>query len=138
MGEIVVFDAAAFVEAYPQFSVLTEAQLNNAFDVACLILDNTASSPVPYNPDKGVMVRKVLLWLLVCHLATLALRPATQAGALTNATEGSVSVGFTLPQSGLNAAYFNQSPCGQTFWQAVRPYLVGVKYYKSCNYHPWG
>ena len=71
---VVVFDPQEFREAYPRFvdpktgqPLLTDAQLRQAFDVACLLLDNTDSSPVPYDPVHGVMIRKTLLYLLVCH-----------------------------------------------------------------------
>ena len=135
---VVVFDPQAWLEAYPQFQgQLTDAQLMQAFNVACLMLDNTDASPVPYDPDNGVETRKILLWLLVCHLATLALRPVNQSGPLTSASEGSVSTGFQVPQS-LNGQYFVQTPCGSTFWQAIRKYVVGGRYYDICHFHPWG
>lgn len=135
---VVEFDPAAWLEAYPQFQgQLSEAQLAQAFDVACLLLDNTDASPVPYDPSNGIETRRVLLWLLVCHLATLALRPLNQSGPMTSATEGSVSVGFQVPQT-VNGAYFVQTPCGASYWQAVRKFVVGGRYYDACRYHPWG
>lgn len=135
---IVVFDAAEWLDAYPQFKgQLTDAQLVQAFGVACLMLDNTAASPVPYDPEKGIETRKVLLWLLVCHLASLALRPVNQSGPMTNATEGSVSVGFQVPAV-QNGRYFAQTACGDTFWQAVRKWMAGGRYYDERRYHPWG
>ena len=136
---VVVFDPAAFREAYPQFTaaLLTDAQLQQAFDVACLLLDNTDGSPVPYDPENGVMIRKTLLYLLVCHMATMALWPVGQSGPMSNATEGSVSVGFSLPQN-TGKAFYNQTPCGQAFWQAVQPYAAGGRYYAAKHYHPWG
>lgn len=135
---VVVFDPAYFVEQYPQFKgVLTDAQLQQAFDVACLMLDNTNQSPIPYDPEKGVVIRCTLLNLLVCHLATRALWQSGQAGTVSTATEGSVSVGFSLPTK-TDGEYFKSTPCGQTFWQAVRPYLSGGRYYAIRHYHPWG
>lgn len=135
---VVVFDPAEWLEVYPQFKgLLTDAQLTQAFNIACLMLDNTDSSPVPYDPDKGIETRKILLWLLVCHLAALALRPVNQSGPMTSATEGSVSVGFMVPTA-LNGQYFQQTPCGQSYWQAIKKYVVGGKYYDICHYHPWG
>ncbi len=140
---IVIFDADAFRNAYPQFAAadgkpfLTDGQLGQAFDVACLMLDNTDQSPVPYNPDKGVMIRRTLLWLIVCHLAAMALWPSGQAGPMTNAAEGSVSVSFSAPPS-QGKAYWNQTPCGQAFWQAVQRYVAGGRYYAVKHYHPWG
>lgn len=135
---VVQFDPQEWMEVYPDFQgKLTDAQLLFAFDLACQILDNTDASPVPYDPDKGIESRKVLLWLLVCHIATLALRPAGQAGTLTSATEGSVSTGFQLPNF-LNGAYFNQSSCGQSYWQAIKKYIIGGRYYDISKYHPFG
>lgn len=136
---IVVFDPAHFREAYPRFTedLLTDAQLQQAFDVACLILDNTGQSRIPYDPEKGILIRQTLLYLLVCHLATLALWGPGQAGPMSNAAQGSVSVGFSVPQY-TNGQYFSQTPCGQTLWQALQPYLVGGRYYAARHYHPWG
>ena len=136
---IVVFDPARFREVYPRFTedLLTDAQLQQAFDVACLMLDNTGQSRIPYDPDKQILVRQTLLYLFVCHLATLALWGPGQAGPMSNATQGSVSVGFSVPQY-LNGQYFAQTPCGQTLWQALQPYLVGGRYYAAKHYHPWG
>ena len=135
---VVVFDPQEWLEAYPQFKdKLTDAQLENAFGIACLLLDNTDASPVPYDPAKGIETRKVLLWLLVCHLTTLAMRPVGQAGALTSATEGSVSTGFQIPTTP-NAQYFMQTSCGQSYWQALRKFVVGGRYYDKIHFHPWG
>ena len=140
---IVSFIANEFRDAYPQFvasdskPILTDAQLAQAFDVACLMVDNTEQSRIPFDPEKGVMVRRTLLWLVVCHLATMALWPAGQAGPMTNASEGSVSVGFAAPPS-QGKAYWSQTPCGQAFWQAIQRYIVGGRYYAVKPYHPWG
>lgn len=139
---VVVFDPQAFLEAYPKFApggkpLLTDAQLQQAFEVACLLLDNTDASPVPYDPDRGIMIRRTLLWLIVCHLATLALWPLGQSGPVASATEGSVSTSFTVPQN-TGKAFWNSTPCGQTFWQALQPYVVGGRYFGVRHYHPWG
>jgi hypothetical protein len=136
---VVVFDPAAFREMYPQFTeeLLTDAQLQNAFDVACLCVDNSDASALPYDPDNQVYIRRTLLNLFVCHLASMALWPAGQSGPMSNATQGSVSVGFSVPTA-VNGQYFSQTPCGQTFWQAIRPYLIGGRYYANKVIHPWG
>ena len=139
-----VFDPQAFRETFPRFvdpktgqPLLTDAQLRQAFDVACLLLDNTDASPVPYDPANGVMIRRTLLCLLVCHLATLALWPAGQSGPVASATEGSVSVSFSMPRNA-GKAFYAQTPCGQTFWQAIQPYAVGGRYHAARYWHPWG
>ena len=77
---IVVFNSAEFLEIYPRFvGVLTPAQLTNAFDCSCLLLDNSDGSVVPYDPDNGVNDRKTLLYALTCHLCEMALTNAVWA-----------------------------------------------------------
>lgn len=136
---VVVFDPAEFREAYPKFTtdLLSDGELQNAFEVACVVVDNTPKSKIPYDPDNGVEIRKTLLYLLICHLATLALWPVGQSGPQSNATQGSVSVGFAIP-TWLNGQYFNQTPCGQTFWLLIQRYLIGGRYYAAKVFHPWG
>lgn len=135
---VVQFDAAAFLEIYPQFSgQLTTAQLEWCFQQACLLMDNTDNSPIPYDPENGVETRKILLWYLVCHLATLMLRPINQSGPVSNATEGSVSVGFAVPQN-RPGEWYKQTACGDAYWQYMQRYAIGGKYYAKYNFHPWG
>ena len=136
---VVEFAPSDFREFYPQFTadIITDGQLTQAFNVACLILDNSDSSPVPYDPANNVYIRQTLLTLLVCHLATLALWPLGQSGPVASASEGSVSVSFRLPTRP-DGAYFKQTPCGQSYWQAVLPYMRGGRYYLVSRYHPWG
>lgn len=135
---IVTFDSGEFLSIYPRFSgVLTPAQLQNAFDVACLVLENTDSSVVPYDPTNGINDRKTLLYALTCHIASMALWGNGQAGPASGATEGSVSVSFAVPDV-TNASWFKMTPCGQLFWQATRKYVVGGRYYARRYSHPWG
>ena len=139
---VVEFAPSEFLEAYPQFApngkqLLLDGQLRQAFDVACLLLNNSDRSPVPYYPEKGIMIRRTFLWLIVCHLCTLALWQPGQSGPLASATEGSVSVSFSIPNV-TGKEYWSQTPCGSTYWQAIRPYALGGRYYGMKNYHPWG
>ena len=135
---IYVFDKEDWLEAYPQFKgLVTDAQLDYAFKIAETLLDNTESSPVPYDPENGIVTREILFYMLICHLVTLALRPINQAGPTSNATEGSVTVGFQIPTS-VNGQYFMQTPCGQSYWQSIRKYIVGGRYYDQKHFHPWG
>lgn len=136
---VVEFDPSVFRELYPRFTseIITDSQLNQAFSVACLMLDNSDSSVVPYDPQSGVLVRQTMLNLLVCHIATLALWPPGQSGPVSSSTEGSVSVSFALPQS-RNGEYFCQTPCGQAYWTAIQAYIRGGRYYPVHNVHPWG
>ena len=59
---IVTFDSDEFLAIYPRFAgVLTPAQLQNAFDVACLVLDNSEGSIVPFDPANNVDERLSLI-----------------------------------------------------------------------------
>lgn len=134
---VVVFNAEEFKAMYPQFTVglveslPTEEQMQHAFDVAALLADNTERSRIPYAPERGVETRKRLLYLLVCHLLTLAVRGAA-VGALSSATEGSVSASFAVPPLTNNLAWYAQTPCGLTFWQLWQQYSLGGRYVRYC------
>ena len=126
---VVTFDVTAFRAAYPQFSKVTDAQLNNFFSIACLILDNTDSSPVADTTE-----RSVLLNLLVCHFSTLYLR-GSLSGALSSASEGSVSTGFTPPPFTHQNWWYLQTPCGAAYWQATLKYRSGGRYFAYVSDH---
>lgn len=134
---VVQFDAADFLELYPQFvGKVTEKQMQYAFKQACLFVDNTENSPFPYDPENGVEKRKILLDLLTCHLLSLSLWEINQAGPLTNATEGSVSVGYQAPTG--SDEWYKLSKCGRDYWMLMHKFGLGGKYYPKPNYHPWG
>lgn len=127
---VVVFDSAEFKAINPQFADFTDAQLQFAFDVACLVADNTERSRIPYSPPAD-NTRKTILYLLVCHLCELAIRGGGFVGNMTSAAEGSVSVGIAAPTNP-NAAWFNQTQCGATAWQLLLPYMLGGRLYNGC------
>lgn len=135
---VVPWDEDSFLVRNPQFvGKLTSAQLLQAWDIACLIQRNDAKSMIPYAPEKGVYTRRTILYLLTCHLATLALRPYDQAGPVSSATEGSVSVSFSVPTD-LDKYYFLQTPCGATYWQLIKQFAYGGYYFNNQEAHSWG
>lgn len=135
---IVAFNSEEFLSIYPRFfGVLSPAQLTNAFDSSCLLLDNTDGSMVPYDPENSVKDRKTILYALTCHLCEVALRQAGQSGPISGASEGSVSVSVAVPDI-TNGSWFKQTPCGQFYWQATRKYVIGGRYVAQRYYHPWG
>lgn len=134
---VVPWDEDLFISMNPQFEdKLTSGQLLQAWEIACLILRNDSKSMVPYAPEKGIYTRRTLLYLLVCHLSTLALRPYDQAGPVSSATEGSVSASFAVPTNP-DSTYFCQTPCGATYWQLIKQYALGSYYFAVEEYHPW-
>ena len=145
--QVVTWDAADFLATYPQYgegmpSYVPAETLSGYFDVACSIVDNTESSPIPYDPENGVYQRKIVLYALVCHLATVNAWGANgQNGPLASANEGSVSVSFQSAQykgqSDL-AVWLRQTPCGQTAWMLLSRYAYGGRLYTVKHCHPWG
>lgn len=123
---VVVLDIPPFRVMYPQFAKLTDAQIEQAFRVACLLLDNTEASRVPYVPGANTE-RETLLYLLTCHLCELAQRGNGLVGTMTAAAEGSVNATFNLPQIP-NAEWYSQTQCGLTYWTATLKYRQG-RYY---------
>lgn len=138
----VVWNETEWRTLYPQFSTITSDQLTAMWKMATAIIDNTEGSLIPYDPDLGVYVRQIVLYALMCHLATIATQQAAgQPGTLTNASEGSVSAGFYMPQfpaGGVSAAWYNQTPCGRTVWVMLRRFSLGGRYYPVKYIHPFG
>ena len=126
---VVAFNPEEFKGLYPQLADFTDAQLQNYFDVACLVVNNTERSMVPYNPP-GVTTRKTILYLLVCHQCELSLRRGV-VGILTSVSQGSVSAGFAAPTNP-GAEWFNQSQCGATAWQILQGFMHGGRLYNGC------
>lgn len=122
----VVFDPAEFKEVYPQFANTADTVCRFAFTEAELYLNNTDASIVS-NEEK----RKLLLYMLTCHILTLKERGGDTVGQLSSASEGSVSVSYSVP-SVAGAEWFSQTQCGLAFWQAIKPYTLGPRYYGRC------
>lgn len=123
--DVVVFDVDEFKTLYPQFENVDEAVLQNYFNAATLLLDNTDKSPV-----KDLAERKMLLYMLTCHIATLKKRGDSIVGTITAATEGKVNVSVT-PLVNMN--WYTQTVCGSLYWQATAKYRVGVRYVAYCR-----
>lgn len=140
---VVSYNQEKFLDVYPAIKTqyldgkLTDAQLQYCFQLAGLFLDNTDSSRIPYDPEAGIETREILIFLLMCHIVTMALWPIGQSGPIASASQGSVSTSFQSPQ-GQGPEWFKLTPCGQTFWQAMRKYSIGGRYYSFHEYHPWG
>lgn len=124
MSGSVVFDYDEFKSLFPEIET-TNVKAQWAFDSACLIVNNAPCSIVCC-----LCERKKLLYLLTAHVLYLQNRGAGSVGALSNAHEGSVSVGYaSLGQLGQN--YFGQTQYGLLFWQLVKKYMSGF-YVPEC------
>lgn len=119
MSGIVAFDVGEFRGIYPSIK-LTDQQLNNCFSKAEIILNNTNCSPV-----KDLKERKILLYLLTAHYATLQTRIESgneAVGRISSATEGSISASFDYGQVPQSAAWYLQTPYGAEYWAMTKKY----------------
>ena len=122
---VVSFNYNEFTTLYPEFATVSQTVAENKFNLACLILTNTPASVVT-NLDE----RKQLLYLLTAHVLFLQNRGNGSVGAISNAHEGSVSVGYaSLGQ--LGQTYFGQTQYGLLFWMMVKKYMSGF-YVPEC------
>lgn len=123
--KVVIFDPQEFKTLYPEFAKTEDATLTLYFNAACLLLDNTEKSMV-----KDLAERKMLLYMLTCHIATLKANGNTLVGMITSASEGKVSVSLTPFQ---NANWYMTTQCGAMYWQATAKYRVGIRYHAYCH-----
>jgi hypothetical protein len=122
---VVVFDPEAFKAAYTAFSTVSDAQLNLAFELAQNYVSNDDCSPVPYNPPT-VNTRADVLNLLVAHIAQIMFGvngqpPSGLVGRVSNASEGTVSVGVEMPTTP-QTAWWYQTTWGALAYAALAPY----------------
>lgn len=121
---VVVFDPEEFKTVYPEFANVPDAVLTTYFNAACLLLDNTKNSVV-----RDLVERKTLLFLLVCHIATLKKLGNSTVGMISAATEGKVNVSFATLQ---NPKWYQLTQCGNIYWAATAKYRIGVRWYEGC------
>lgn len=113
---VVVFDSSAFKVRYSEFSSSSDDLLSAYFDEATLILNNTDSSIVT-----DLVERKVLLWLLTAHIASINKNPSGLVGRLASSTEGSVSVSMQY-NSSQQSQWYEQTRYGAEYWAMTAKY----------------
>lgn len=129
---IVTFDPAVFKTVFPAFDTVADAALQGNFARAELQLRNSCGSRV-----KNANQRDLLLNLLTAHITALmngvnGQQPGGLVGRVSDATEGSVSVGSEYSSTvGQSQAYYIQTPWGAEFWQATARYRTMV-YVAQC------
>jgi hypothetical protein len=110
---VVEFDVEEWRELYPGFALVADGLLERDFVFAEVLLKNTCCSRVV-----AANKRQTLLYLLVAHIASLFdLKPTpAPVGRLSEATEGSVSVGFDFGTITPNEAWYAQTQFGAMYW----------------------
>lgn len=119
---IVQFSAPEFVLLYPEFTGLTNGQMQNGFNDAQICLNNSCASRV-----RDANVRLILLYALTAHFTFLQygsndgagniVPPPGIVGRIDSATEGSVSVAASYStQVSQTMAFYIQTKYGAKFW----------------------
>lgn len=133
---VVTFDYAAWSARYPALSKSVDETLAQSyFDEATLYLNNTPRSIV-----RDLGRRTLLLGMLVAHLATLNLTDdqggnGGLVGRVASATRGSVSISTDFGATSEQAAWFNQTQPGASFWVAAR-YLRQARFIPGTSTRP--
>ena len=120
---VVEFDVVEFRSMYPKITA-TDAQLEMFFLEAELLFNNTPQSCV-----KDLKKRKIYLYLVVAHLATLQAevdKGNTLVGRLSSASEGSVSVSSDYGTLGKNEKWWAQTPYGAKYWTLTAPFRTSL------------
>lgn len=126
---IATLDPSEFRSIYPEFIDLPDLVIENIFQYAELIIENTGSSIV--TDDKK---RKLFLYLLSAHIAFLNGRlsddpgMAGMAGTITSSTQGTTSVGMNIGTLTGSNSWLSQTRYGTMLWKMLRPY-VSLMYY---------
>lgn len=133
MGLIVPLDIPLFREMYPKLADASDAQITLWWGVACELVGNSQSSRIPYNPPH-VMTRQIILYAALCHVGSLSRRDGGLVGRLQSAAQGTVntSLGYT---DRANAVWWNQTQCGATVWQLLKPWRTGGIYFTGRRCH---
>jgi hypothetical protein len=132
---IAVFDFATWAARYPELASISSVLAGAYFSEACLYLDNTDASLV-----KDANIRLMLLNILTAHIAKMNAAingiPASDiVGRISNATEGSVSVGAELQLPQGIPQWYGQTRYGIAYWTAMAPYRT-MRYRVGKLYNP--
>jgi hypothetical protein len=119
------FDIEKFRTIYPQFAEIPDTTLEFMWNNALMISGLEHDTRVPDEEKEN------LLFMLVCHLATLATRGT--AGAMTSAKQGEVQVTYSAPTSnpGTDEGWYMLTPCGSAYWQIIKKYRLGGLWFKG-------
>lgn len=101
---------------------LTNEQIEFYYQLAVRLLGKKEKSIIEDDEE-----RELAYQLMVCHIITINGRNG-MIGTITNASEGSVSVGTQIPQS-LTQSYLSTTPCGLWLWELLTKYRKGIRWY---------
>jgi hypothetical protein len=113
----VLFVKSDFIATYPEFSTLTDPQLNSYFAQAQIHVNNTDTSVI-----SDLAERAIILYLVTAHIAALFSSTSSLVGRISSATEGSVSVSADFGAVTGSQAWWVQTRYGAQAWQMIKQY----------------
>jgi hypothetical protein len=121
-GQQVGFDYLEWLQTYPEFEAISEANAYGYWREATLYLANDGTGPVTDDASQSRLLNLLTAHIAARYAAGQALAGSPIVGAITSASEGSVSVsGQALVASGTQAWYLT-TKYGADFWAATAPY----------------
>lgn len=139
MGVHVVFDYDQWIVAFPQFAT---APGETPVTSVCLPIAEQYCRNDGGGPVQSIELQTQMLNLMVAHVCQLLYgpngnNPSGIVGRITNASEGSVSVGSDFPVTQATA-WFAQTTFGAMFLQLAAPFRT-MRYAPGPrrNFNPW-
>lgn len=138
MGVQIAFNYQAWVARFPEFADVAQPLVQEYFNEATIFHANDGSGPVG-NP----VIQTVLMNLATAHIcklnAPLRGEPSPDAvGRVSNASEGSVSVGLQMDLPPGSAQWWAQTKYGAAYWAAAAPFrMMRYKRGRPRNFNPW-
>lgn len=123
MGAIATFDYPKWLAAFPEFNGSVTEELANIYWQTAVIAHANDGTGLVQDQDQQLS----LLNLVVAHIAKLfapvnGVYPSGIPGRISNASEGSVSVGYDLGNLPQAATWWAQTSYGFLYWQLTAPY----------------
>lgn len=122
MGTTVQFNFATWQAMFPDLSTVPEATVQAYFTQAGLYHDNTGiGQPLDANIQLGLM--NLMTAHLISRYVTInGIAPSPLVGPVSNASEGSVSVGVKVLEAPGTQAWLLTTKYGSDYWYATAPY----------------
>lgn len=140
----VVFDLDQFAAAYPHCNAaaLSHDALQALWEAAVgFVGDDDSNSFAPYDPENGIIERRLLLQLVLSHLIQMQAMSANSgglSGRITSASQGSISISVEAYQANsMTAQFWTQTNDGALYWMLTTKYRLGGRLYANKEHHPF-
>lgn len=122
MGTQVIFNYTIFQALFPALATVTQPVAQAYFSQAGLYHDNTGVGE-PQDPTTQLGLMNLMTAHLIARYVTInGVAPSGLIGPISNASEGSVSVGVKVPEVTGTQAWLLTTTYGFDYWYATAPY----------------